>query len=92
MKWMASGISFAGIPAKKALLTYKFNNIPQSGTSLLVLTRASGEQTGMRGAIVVEPKGRERYPTAEDHVILLRIGRIVIRITYSNYWGSSVEF
>ncbi len=63
------GISFAGIPANSTF-TYKFK-IVQSGTYWYHSHTGFQEQTGMRGAIVVEPKGRERHPIAEDHVILL---------------------
>ena len=63
------GISFAGIPANSTF-TYKFK-ILQSGTYWYHSHTGFQEQTGMRGAIVVEPKGRERNPIAEDHVILL---------------------
>nr|WP_317198750.1 copper resistance system multicopper oxidase [uncultured Psychrobacter sp.] len=63
------GISFDGIPAKSTF-TYKFKLI-QSGTYWYHSHSGFQEQTGMRGAIVIEPKGAERYPVAEDHVILL---------------------
>lgn len=63
------GISFDGIPAGSTF-TYKFKLI-QSGTYWYHSHTGFQEQTGMRGAIVIEPKGRERYPIEEDHVILL---------------------
>ncbi|MBP2280886.1 FtsP/CotA-like multicopper oxidase with cupredoxin domain [Psychrobacter sp. PL19] len=63
------GISFAGIPANSTF-TYQFKLL-QSGTYWYHSHTGFQEQTGMRGAIVVEPKGRERNPIAEDHVILL---------------------
>ena len=63
------GISFDGIPANSTF-TYKFKLI-QSGTYWYHSHTGFQEQTGMRGAIVIEPKGRERYPIEEDHVILL---------------------
>ena len=63
------GISFDGIPANSTF-TYKFKLL-QSGTSWYHSHTGFQEQTGMRGAIVIEPKGAERYPVKEDHVILL---------------------
>ena len=63
------GISFDGIP-ENSTFTYKFKLI-QSGTYWYHSHTGFQEQTGMRGAIVIEPKGRERYPIEEDHVILL---------------------
>ena len=63
------GISFDGIPAGSTF-TYKFK-LTQSGTYWYHSHTGFQEQTGMRGAIVIEPKGRERYPIEEDHVILL---------------------
>ena len=63
------GISFDGIPANTTF-TYTFK-LMQSGTYWYHSHSGFQEQTGMRGAIVIEPKGRERHPVAEDHVILL---------------------
>ncbi len=63
------GISFDGIPANSTF-TYKFK-LMQSGTYWYHSHSGFQEQTGMRGAIVIEPKGRERHPVAEDHVIVL---------------------
>ena len=63
------GISFDGIPAQSTF-TYKFT-LKQSGTYWYHSHTGFQEQTGMRGAIVIEPKGRERHPIEEDHVILL---------------------
>ncbi|MGM8909200.1 copper resistance system multicopper oxidase [Psychrobacter sp. 1U1] len=63
------GISFDGIPANSTF-TYKFT-LKQAGTYWYHSHTGFQEQTGMRGAIVIEPKGRERHPTQEDHVILL---------------------
>ena len=63
------GISFDGIPANSTF-TYKFT-LKQSGTYWYHSHTGFQEQTGMRGAIVIEPKGRERHPIEEDHVILL---------------------
>ncbi|MGA4439698.1 copper resistance system multicopper oxidase [Psychrobacter pocilloporae] len=63
------GISFDGIPANTTF-TYTFK-LMQSGTYWYHSHSGFQEQTGMRGAIVIEPKGRERHPVAEDHVIVL---------------------
>lgn len=63
------GISFDGIPANSTF-TYKFT-LKQSGTYWYHSHTGFQEQTGMRGAIVIEPKGRERHPIEEDHIILL---------------------
>ena len=63
------GISFDGIPANSTF-TYKFT-LKQSGTYWYHSHTGFQEQTGMRGAIVIEPKGRERHPIEEDHVIFL---------------------
>ncbi|MEO1849070.1 MAG: copper resistance system multicopper oxidase, partial [Psychrobacter sp.] len=63
------GISFDGIPANSTF-TYKFK-LKQSGTYWYHSHSGFHEQTGMLGAIVIEPKGRERHPVAEDHVIVL---------------------
>ncbi|MDN3446082.1 copper resistance system multicopper oxidase [Psychrobacter sp. APC 3281] len=63
------GISFDGIPANSTF-TYKFK-LKQSGTYWYHSHSGFQEQTGMLGAIVIEPKGRERHPVEEDHVIVL---------------------
>ena len=63
------GISFDGIPANSTF-TYTFKLV-QSGTYWYHSHSGFQEQTGMLGAIVIEPKGRERHPVAEDHVIVL---------------------
>lgn len=63
------GISFDGIPANSTF-TYKFK-LKQSGTYWYHSHSGFQEQTGMLGAIVIEPKGRERHPVDEDHVIVL---------------------
>ncbi|WP_352259758.1 copper resistance system multicopper oxidase [Psychrobacter sp. TB55-MNA-CIBAN-0194] len=63
------GISFDGIPANSTF-TYKFKLV-QSGTYWYHSHSGFQEQTGMLGAIVIEPKGRERHPIEEDHVIVL---------------------
>ncbi|WP_201593480.1 copper resistance system multicopper oxidase [Psychrobacter fozii] len=63
------GISFDGIPANSTF-TYTFK-LKQSGTYWYHSHSGFQEQTGMLGAIVIEPKGRERHPVAEDHVIVL---------------------
>ncbi len=63
------GISFAGIPAKSSF-TYRFT-LKQSGTYWYHSHSGFQEQTGLLGAIVIEPKTRERYPISEDHVVVL---------------------
>ncbi|MGE6442426.1 copper resistance system multicopper oxidase [Psychrobacter sp. NPDC078409] len=63
------GISFDGIPANSTF-TYTFKLV-QSGTYWYHSHSGFQEQTGMLGAIVIEPKGRERHPVEEDHVIVL---------------------
>ncbi|TXD97846.1 copper resistance system multicopper oxidase [Psychrobacter frigidicola] len=63
------GISFDGIPANSTF-TYRFP-LKQSGTYWYHSHTGFQEQLGLRGAIVIEPKGRERHPIAEDHVIFL---------------------
>lgn len=63
------GISFDGIPPKSTF-TYTFK-LQQSGTYWYHSHSGFQEQTGMFGAIVIEPKGRERHPVAEDHVVVL---------------------
>ena len=63
------GISFDGIPANSTFI-YKFK-LKQSGTYWYHSHSGFQEQTGMLGAIVIEPKGRERHPIEEDHVIVL---------------------
>ena len=63
------GISFDGIPPKSTF-TYTFK-LQQSGTYWYHSHSGFQEQTGMSGAIVIEPKGRERHPVAEDHVVVL---------------------
>ncbi|MBF2719359.1 copper resistance system multicopper oxidase [Psychrobacter sp. NG254] len=63
------GISFDGIPANSTF-TYTFK-LKQSGTYWYHSHSGFQEQTGMLGAIVIEPKGRERHPIEEDHVIVL---------------------
>jgi FtsP/CotA-like multicopper oxidase with cupredoxin domain len=63
------GISFDGIPANSTF-TYQFK-LKQSGTYWYHSHSGFQEQTGMLGAIVIEPKGRERHPIEEDHVIVL---------------------
>ncbi|WP_201529685.1 multicopper oxidase domain-containing protein [Psychrobacter frigidicola] len=62
-------ISYDGIPANSTF-TYRFP-LKQSGTYWYHSHTAFQEQVGLRGAIIIEPKGRERHPIAEDHVIFL---------------------
>ena len=63
------GLSFMGI-APGATYTYRFA-VNQSGTYWYHSHSRFQEQTGLYGAIVIEPRGRERYPTERDHVVLL---------------------
>ena len=61
-------------------------NLNGYSQALIYITRIlASEQTRMRGAIVIEPKGRERHPIEEDHVICSVIGRTVTRTTWLNY-------
>ena len=63
------GISYNGIPAHSTF-TYRFP-VKQTGTYWYHSHTDFHEQLGLSGAIVIEPKGRERHPIAEDHVIFL---------------------
>ncbi|MDQ2780242.1 MAG: copper resistance system multicopper oxidase [Pseudomonadota bacterium] len=62
------GLSFAGIPAG-ATFTYRFK-VEQSGTYWYHSHSGFQEQTGMYGAIVVEPRGGPAKGE-RDHVLLL---------------------
>jgi CopA family copper-resistance protein len=63
------GLSFAGI-APGQTFTYRFD-VKQSGTYWYHSHSRFQEQTGLYGAIVIEPRGGERFPTARDYVVLL---------------------
>ncbi len=63
------GISFPGIPPG-ATFTYRFK-VEQSGTYWYHSHSGMQEQTGMYGAIVIEPSGGESIRADRDHVIQL---------------------
>ncbi len=63
------GISFPGIPAGETF-TYRFP-IRQSGTYWYHSHTRFQEQTGLYGAIIIEPQAGEPIRTDRDHVILL---------------------
>jgi CopA family copper-resistance protein len=62
------GISFTGI-APGETFTYRFR-LEQSGTYWYHSHSGMQEQTGMYGAIIVEPRG-DKVRTERDHVVLL---------------------
>lgn len=63
------GLSFAGIAPGETFI-YRFP-VRQSGTYWFHSHSRFQEQTGLYGAIVVEPRGGERHRCERDHVILL---------------------
>ena len=63
------GLSFFGIPPGGAY-TYRFA-VTQSGTYWYHSHSRFQEQTGLYGAIVVEPRGGERFHADREHVVLL---------------------
>lgn len=63
------GISFAGI-APGETFTYRFK-VEQSGTFWYHSHSGTQEQTGMYGALVVEPRGGESIRAEREHVVLL---------------------
>jgi FtsP/CotA-like multicopper oxidase with cupredoxin domain len=63
------GISFPGIPVGETF-TYQFP-VRQSGTYWYHGHTRFQEQTGLYGAIVIEPEGGEPIKADRDHVILL---------------------
>jgi CopA family copper-resistance protein len=63
------GISFPGI-APGETFTYRFP-VRQSGTYWYHSHSRFQEQTGLYGAIVIEPAGGERHRVDRDHVVLL---------------------
>lgn len=62
------GLSFPGIPARGEY-TYRFT-LRQSGTYWYHAHSRFQEQSGLYGAIVVEPRNGERYPADREHVLL----------------------
>ena len=63
------GLSFMGI-APGETFTYRFT-VNQAGTYWYHSHSRFQEQVGLYGAIVVEPRGGERFPADREHVILL---------------------
>ncbi len=63
------GISFPGIPPG-ATFTYRFK-VEQSGTYWYHSHSGMQEQTGMYGAIVIDPRDGESIRADRDHVLLL---------------------
>ena len=63
------GISFDGI-APGETFTYQFK-VRQSGTYWYHAHSAYQEQTGLLGALVIDPAGSERFATDRDHVLVL---------------------
>ena len=63
------GISFAGI-APGETFTYRFR-LRQSGTYWYHSHSGSQEQTGMYGALIVEPRDQASAPGLREHVVLL---------------------
>ena len=63
------GISFKGI-APGTTFTYRFK-VEQSGTYWYHSHSGMQEQTGMYGAIIIEPAGGETNRADRDHVVLL---------------------
>lgn len=63
------GISFAGIPPGETFV-YRFD-VRQSGTYWYHSHSGFQEQSGLYGAIVIEPRGGERARTDRDYVVLL---------------------
>ncbi len=63
------GLSFDGI-APGETFEYQFA-VNQSGTYWYHSHSRFQEQTGLYGPIVISPKNGERFPTQQDHVVLL---------------------
>ncbi|QDE41345.1 copper resistance system multicopper oxidase [Luteibacter pinisoli] len=63
------GLSFDGIPARSRF-TYRFP-AKQAGTYWYHAHSRFQEQSGLYGAIVIEPAGGKRYPAEREHVILI---------------------
>ncbi|HSE13087.1 MAG TPA: copper resistance system multicopper oxidase [Rudaea sp.] len=63
------GLSFMGI-APGSTYTYRFT-VNQSGTYWYHSHSRFQEQTGLYGAIIVEPRGSERHRAEREHVVLL---------------------
>jgi CopA family copper-resistance protein len=63
------GLSFRGI-APGETFTYRFP-IKQAGTYWYHSHSGTQEQTGMYGALILEPRGREPYTYQRDYVVML---------------------
>ena len=63
------GISFPGIPPGETF-EYRFD-VRQGGTYWYHSHSGFQEQTGMYGAIVIEPAGGEAFPAEREHIIVL---------------------
>ncbi len=63
------GLSFKGIGPGETFV-YRFT-VRQSGTYWYHSHSRFQEQTGLYGAIVITPRGGERFPADRDHVVLL---------------------
>ncbi len=63
------GISFDGI-APRQTFTYQFK-VGQTGTYWYHSHSGFQEQTGMYGAIVIDPRGRDPYGADRDYVVML---------------------
>jgi CopA family copper-resistance protein len=63
------GIAFDGI-APGETFVYRFQ-VRQSGTYWYHSHSRFQEQTGLFGALVIDPAGPERYPTDRDYVVML---------------------
>jgi len=87
------GISYSGI-APGETFTYQFK-VRQSGTYWYHSHSGMQEQTGMYGAIVIEPEGGETIRADRDHVVLLSdwtdedpmsiFAKLKTQSDYSNY-------
>ncbi|RUL71867.1 copper resistance system multicopper oxidase [Dyella choica] len=63
------GISFGGI-APGASFVYRFN-VRQSGTYWYHAHSGYQEQTGLLGALIIDPQGSERFAADRDYVVML---------------------
>ncbi|WP_410210160.1 copper resistance system multicopper oxidase [Aquirhabdus sp.] len=87
------GISFKGIPPNSTFI-YQFPLL-QSGTYWYHSHSGFQEQTGMMGAIVIEPRGGETIRADRDHVIMLSdwtdadpmglLGKLKMESGFDNY-------
>ncbi|GLQ91039.1 copper resistance system multicopper oxidase [Dyella flagellata] len=63
------GISFDGIAPGQSFV-YRFD-VRQSGTYWYHAHSGYQEQTGLLGALIIDPQGRERFAADRDYVVLL---------------------